>query len=114
MEEKSEGLAPTQTGQAKEVKVPLTSDRGKLKVPPIEAHRGDRIVWETDNRNVSIWFPTSGVFPVPALAHKKRGNVVATVPWEATPGKYQYVIYCHDTDEFAECNSHPIMVIPGP
>ena len=91
-----------------------TVNRGVLKVPRCAAKQGDTVCWQVGNRTVSIWFPMAGVFESPTLAWKQTGEITVVIPPDARDGEYEYVIYCHDTDEFAECNSHPIMVIPGP
>ena len=57
--------------------------------------------------------PDTERFPAPALAVQKSGDIEMVVPRNARPGRYQYVIYCHDTDEFAMGDGHPIMEIAG-
>jgi len=95
------------------VDVPVTTVKGQLTVPVCRVRPGETVRWKVDNRRVSIWFPTAGAFPAPALAVQKSGNIEMVVPRNARPGRYQYVIYCHDTDEFAVCDPHPIMEIVG-
>ncbi|MBN2564339.1 MAG: hypothetical protein JXB46_01370 [Candidatus Eisenbacteria bacterium] len=97
------------------VELPLyTDDKGVLRVQVCNANPGDTIRWKTDGRTVSVWFPTQGVFSAPALANRAKGEVDVVIPRTATPGTYQYCIYCHDTDQFVECQSHPKLVIPVP
>ena len=104
----------TTTSTVRFVDVPLTTQSGVLRVPPVHANQGDTLRWKVDNRTVSIWFPTAGVFPAPVLAARKSGDIDVTIPRTAKSGTYHYVIYCHDTDEFAECESHPKLIIPVP
>jgi hypothetical protein len=92
----------------------LETVQGVLKVDVLYADPGDKLRWNAGNRTVSIWFPTAGVFSAPALANHATGNIEITVPRTAKRGTYKYVIYCHDTDEFAECRSHPKLIIPVP
>jgi hypothetical protein len=96
------------------VDVPVTTVNGRLTVPVCRVHPGETVRWKVDNRRVSIWFPTAGVFPAPALAVQKSDSIDVVVPRTARPGRYQYVIYCHDTDEFATCEPHPIMEVLEP
>jgi plastocyanin len=115
MEEKEKGQAQTAVPKAPAVReVTLVTEDGVLRVNECYANPGDTIRWKADNRKVSIWFPTPGVFSAPALTNKSTGNIDVKVPFEAKNGTYYYVIYCHDTDEFAECASHPKLVIPVP
>ena len=115
MEEKEQAQAQTASPKPPEVRdVTLVTEHGVLRVNECYANRGDTIRWKADNRKVSIWFPTPGVFSAPALANKATGDIAVKVPFEAKDGTYHYVIYCHDTDEFAECASHPKLVIPAP
>ena len=96
------------------VDVPVTTVGGQLRVPVCRVSVGETVRWKVDNRRVSIWFPTAGVFPAPALAVQKSGDIEVVVPRTARPGRYQYVLYCHDTDQFAVCEPHPIMEVSGP
>ncbi len=96
------------------VDVPVTTVGGHLTVPACRVSPGEMVCWKVDNRRVSIWFPTAGAFPAPALAVQKSGDIEMVVPRNARPGRYQYVIYCHDTDEFAMGDGHPIMEIAEP
>ncbi len=41
-------------------------------------------------------------------------DVEVEIPADATPGTYSYVIYVHTAGNYAECNSHPLMIIKGP
>ena len=95
------------------VDVPVTTVGGRLTVSVCKVSPGGTVRWKVDNRRVSIWFPTAGVFPAPALAVQKSGDIEMVVPRGARPGRYQYIIYCHDTDEFAVCEPHPIMEVLG-
>ena len=96
------------------VDVPVTTMKGQLTVPVCRVSPGGTVRWKVDDRSVSIWFPTAGVFPAPALAVQKSGDIEMVVPRSARPGRYQYVIYCHDMDEFAVSDPHPIMEISEP
>ena len=93
------------------VDVPVRTVNGLLTVPVCSVSPGETVRWNVDNRRVSIWFPTAGVFPAPALAVQKSGDIELVVPRTARAGRYQYVIYCHDTDEFAMGEGHPIMEV---
>jgi hypothetical protein len=118
-------------GTARKIEVDLArdpKDNNKLKVRKIEAAKGgDTIVWKVGDHRVSIWFPIEGVFDEQTLVFNsnqngdKPGEIHITIPEndltdpeKTNPQPYQYAIYCHDADEFVECNSHPIMVIPKP
>jgi len=82
----------------------------------IYANPGDTIHWELGNREMSIWFPNSGVFFAPVLAVKHRGAIEATIPSGmivSKPVVYEYCIFCHDTNEFVTGGSHPKIEIPG-
>jgi hypothetical protein len=111
--EKKDPFAST-TVTSKTIDIPLTSENGVPRVPPANADPGDTLRWTVGNRPVSIWFPTAGVFPSTVLAATKRGDIEVVVPRTARPGTYEYMIFCHDTDQYAVCNSHPILVIPIP
>ena len=91
-------------------------DKGvsQVRVARIGANPGDTIRWEVDDRVVSIWFPRPGVFVSPIIALQHKGAVEMTIPESAKPGVYEYCIYCHDTDEFVVCESHPKVEIPKP
>jgi len=83
----------------------------------ITARRGDTIRWETGDREVSIWFPESGVFFSPILAIRHRGTIEATIPSELAVEERiecEYCIYLHETHEFVVGGSHPKVEIPWP
>jgi hypothetical protein len=96
------------------VDVPVTTASGQLTVPVCRVRPGETVRWKVDNRRVSIWFPTAGVFPAPALAVQKSESIDVVVPRTARPGTYKYVIYCHDTDEFAVGDPYPVMEVLEP
>jgi hypothetical protein len=86
-----------------------------LKVPRVEANRGDKIVWKPlNNHAISVWFPQAGVFYTPSLGVMHKGPVEAVIRDDAPDGIYEYAIYDHDEGEFVKGNSHPKVEIPKP
>jgi len=97
-------------GEDKEGKSCVVVDR-------VIARAGDTIRWETGDREVSIWFPESGVFFSPVLAIKHTGTVEATIPSGLAVTEEivcEYCIYLHKTHEFVVGGSHPKLEIPWP
>ena len=113
MEEKEPSFETTTTRRETR-EATLASEKGELKVTPLEANPGDTLRWKAGNRTVSIWFPTQGVFSAPAIANRGTGDIEITVPLTAKSGTYKYAIYCHESYQFATCTSHPKLVIPVP
>jgi len=93
------------------VDVPVTLGDDCLTVAACVAEPGDTVRWHVGDHTVSIWFPAAGVFSAPALAVHKSGDIAVTVPRNARPGRYRYVIYCHDADEFGSKDDLPMMEI---
>jgi hypothetical protein len=113
MMETVDGVA-TETGTTTKRILAMQSKNGVCWIPACEASAGETVRWSVGTRKVSIFFPTPGVFPTQVLASQATGDIDVVVPMTAKPGRYEYMIYCHDTDQFATCNSHPILVIPVP
>ncbi len=84
------------------------------KVPVVEADPGDMVVFSAGDDTISIWFPEPGVFPSAEIVTMQTGDVEVEIPADATPGTYSYIIYVHTAGNYAECNSHPLMIIKGP
>jgi len=96
------------------VDVPVTLKDDRLVVGECRVEPGDTVRWHVGEHEVSIWFPAAGVFSAPALAAHKTGDIELAVPRNARPGRYQYVIYCHDADEFSSKGGNPVMEIAVP
>ena len=84
------------------------------RVPVVEADPGDTVVFSAGSDTISVWFPEPGVFPTSEIVTMQTGDIEVEVPTNATPGTYSYVIYVHTAHNYAECNSHPLMIIKGP
>ncbi len=96
------------------IEVTIDSATDTRKVPMIEADPGDSLLFAAGDDTVSIWFPKPGVFPVSEIATRQTGDIEIEVPANAVPDTYEYAIYVHNTGKYAECNSHPVMIIKGP
>jgi plastocyanin len=96
------------------VEVPVALANDHLTVAPCAVQPGDRVRWLAGEHTVSIWFPKAGVFPAPALAVHKSGDIEITVPRNARPGRYQYIVYCHDSDRFGMTDELPVMEVKEP
>lgn len=96
--------------------IPARIDVGSSvrKVPVIVADPGDTVLFAAGDDTISVWFPEPGVFETTEIVTMRTGDIEIPVPEGATPGTYRYVIYVHNATSFAECNSHPVMIIKKP
>ncbi len=96
------------------IEVTIEEGTGMRKVPQVEANPGDTVLFAAGDDMISIWFPEPGVFPTTEIVTMQTGDVDVEIPANATPGTYEYAIYVHTVGNYAECNSHPLMIIKGP
>jgi hypothetical protein len=96
------------------IEVMIEPGTGLRLVPEVEAYPGDTVLFQAGDDTVSIWFPQPGVFSTTEIATMQTGDIHITIPSGATPGTYEYAIYVHTVRKYAECHSHPVMIIKGP
>ncbi len=96
------------------IEVTIDEGSGMRNVPQVEADPGDVLLFSAGDDTISVWFPEPGVFPTANIVTMQTGDVEVEVPGDATPGTYEYAVYVHTAGSYAECNSHPVMIIRGP
>lgn len=83
-------------------------------VPVVTVKPGDFVLFHANLETVSISFPDAGVFPTTEIVTMQTGDITVWIPSDATLGEYEYAIYVHSVGEYAECHSHPVMIVEGP
>lgn len=96
------------------IEVTIDDGTGMRKVPQIEVDPGDTVLFAAGDDTISVWFPEPGVFASSLIVTMQTGDIEIEIPTGATPGTYEYAIYVHTVGKYAECNSHPVMIIKGP
>ena len=82
----------------------------------VKADRGDTVRWEvfdSDDHEISIWFPGPGVFADSMVAALNTRQVTAKIRDDAPDGVYEYAIYDHTAKRFVISKSHPKIEIPS-
>jgi hypothetical protein len=94
--------------------VAVEIEKSPYRVQECHAYAGDEVEWDAGDLHITIWFPQAGLMSSATL-DIDSGTGTLEVQSGAEPGTYSYAVYCHDTGEFLEGNSHPVMIIePGP
>ena len=99
------------------VKVPIDTSADVPLVPKVRVRPGSIVVFQAGDQTVSISFLASGVFPTTAIVTSQTGNISVWLPPDADYGTYEYAIYVHGAGKhgkYAECQSHPIMIVESP
>jgi hypothetical protein len=77
---------------------------------------GDKVVFKSINEGeINIFFPRGDYFNpekrVVDLTEENDFNEVISIPENASSGVYSYSIFCEKSDDFAEGNTPPTMIV---
>ncbi len=100
------------------VEVPIVIGADDVpQVPKVRVRPATIVVFLAGDETVSISFPKPGVFPTTEIATMQTENIEVWIPSSARRGPYEYVIFVHGVGKhgkYAECNSHPVMIVESP
>ena len=98
----------------KEHVIPIKIKDGEVYIRPIEARKGDRIIWRAVDSDITFFFPDPNLFgeSLGLLPKGKYKELVVQLSSRSKKGdKYYYAAYHHGLKNFGHGNSNPVIII---
>ncbi len=76
-----------------------------------EVKRGEPVTWSNPPTDLVLLFPDKDLFGTREIDVPEGRSVTLEVSQRAQKGEYPYAVYCKDSNDFAEGNSYPVMIV---
>ncbi len=76
-----------------------------------EVEHGEPVTWSNPPTDLVLLFPDKDLFGTREIDVPEGRSVTLEVSQRARKGEHPYAVYCKDSNDFAEGNSYPVMIV---